>query len=120
MVYCDGGSAEAWREICSEKLPERGMPFQLLTTELEIPAPRPSLVRRPHLAERSGEERRPGGKLNLVPVPPGNGKTTLWREWIPCWGGGMGKEPSAYRSSCSRGVVDNVSSYSAMCHLLSV
>jgi hypothetical protein len=96
------------------------MPFQLLTTELEIPAPRPSLVPRPHLTERLHEGRRLGGKPSLVPVPPGNGKTTLWREWIPCWGGGIGMEPSAYKPSRSCGVVEDVSSYSAMCHLLSV
>ena len=94
------------------------MPFQPLTVELEIPAPRPSPIPRPHLAQRLDKERRLRGKPTLVPVPPGNGKSTQWTEWIPGWGGGS-KQPCAYRSSPSRGVVDSTSTQSAMCHLFS-
>jgi hypothetical protein len=56
------------------------MSTPLLTTKLYIPAPRPSVVGRPHLIARlnAGLHR----KLTLISAAAGFGKTTLVSEWI--------------------------------------
>ncbi len=56
------------------------MSTPLLTTKLYIPAPRPSVVGRPHLIARLNAGRH--RKLTLISAAAGFGKTTLVSEWI--------------------------------------
>ncbi len=56
-----------------------GLPPQLLTTKLGVPAARAQLVGRPRLFERLAAGLR--GKLTVVAAPAGFGKTTLLSAW---------------------------------------
>jgi len=54
----------------------------LLQTKLQIPAVRPSLVRRPRLLSDLSRGLDLGHRLTLISAPPGFGKTTLVQSWI--------------------------------------
>lgn len=56
------------------------MSTPILVTKLHIPAPRPTLVPRPHLLERLSHALH--NKLTLIAAPPGFGKTTLVSHWL--------------------------------------
>lgn len=52
----------------------------LLTTKLQAPPGRPTLIPRPHLFHKLNIE--PAGRLVLISAPAGFGKTTLVAEWL--------------------------------------
>jgi LuxR family maltose regulon positive regulatory protein len=54
----------------------------LLTTKVNIPPLRPSLVPRPRLLRKLDEGLQEGCRLTLVAAPAGYGKTTLVTEWL--------------------------------------
>jgi len=70
--------------------------YELLSTKLALPRPRPSLVLREPLLERLDEGLE--HKLTLLSAPAGFGKTTLVSEWIATRGERQEANPVAWVS----------------------
>src|SRR5437660_5758321 len=80
-------------EVQQTRPPDR---YELLSTKLALPRPRPSLVLREPLLERLDEGLE--HKLSLLSAPAGFGKTTLVSEWIATRGERQDSPPVAWVS----------------------